>query len=115
MRTDQFASLAAAIVVGGGTLLAASGADAISSYNGIQMQGMSMQGMSLNALSLNGNGVPSNAAESQGFDFNNVSAWVLTWTWDCPLPLDRRAVFCGIGTSPKGPFSRTIGSSAQAE
>lgn len=102
MLTYRIASLAAAIVVGGGTLLAASGADAGIGMNGMSLNGIMMNGIPMNGWSLNGlrvNGANASAVASQDFDFNNVAVRALTW--DCPLPLDRKAVvFCAIGTSP---------------
>ena len=90
MRTKRFASLAAAIVVGGGILLAASGANAMLSLNLAELNGMS--------LNLSGvNGISSSAAASQGFDFNSVSTLGVTLTqpWVCPPPVDgKTAVFC---------------------
>ena len=83
MLTKRFASLAAVIVVGGGILLTASGADAM----------LSMNGMSLNLAGING--VTGNAAASQDFDFNSVSVQGVSWSAECPLPVDRNStVFC---------------------
>lgn len=103
MLTHRIASLAAAIVVGGGTLLAVSGADAGFAMNRVAMNGMSLNGVALNGIMMNGimmNGATDSAVASQGFDFNNVSVQTVSWTGDCPLPLDRgKAVVCALGTS----------------
>lgn len=88
MRADRFASLAAALVVGGGTLLAASRANAAEAVNGWSLNGWSLNGVALNGIPLNG--TATSAGASQGFDFNYVSAQGVSWTAPCPLPLDRR-------------------------
>lgn len=109
MRTKRFALLAAAVVVGGGTMLSAPGADASVVANGISANGLHDNGLGDNGLSQNGvysnlggsNGVTGTAIASQGFDFNNVSMRAVTWSTECSLPADRNvAVFCGLGTSP---------------
>src|SRR5512134_1289277 len=104
MCTKQFGLLAAAVVVGGGTMLSAPGADAFVVANGLTWNGISANGLSQNGMHSNvagSNGVTGTAIASQGFDFNNVSMRAVTWSTECSLPADRNtAVFCGLGTSP---------------
>jgi hypothetical protein len=99
------ASLAAAIVVRGGTWLAAAGADA-GSFNGASLNGISLKAGAINGISLNGmfNAAKDNAVAAQSFDFNNVAVRTVSWPEVCGtgrLPSERgKAVACSIGTSP---------------
>jgi hypothetical protein len=49
MRTDRCCFACRGIVVGGGTLLAAAGADA-ATVNGVSLNGIPINGVSLNAM-----------------------------------------------------------------
>lgn len=96
MKPRTIISAAALLAATG--ILGASEANALGGPNGVSLNGVAMNGLALNGLALNG--TTASAVASQGFDFNNVSVQTVSWTWDCPLPLDGgKAVVCALGTS----------------
>jgi hypothetical protein len=81
-------TIIAAALLAATSILAASEANALVMFNGWSLNGVAL------------NGTTASAVASQGFDFNNVSVQTVSWTWDCPLPLDGgKAVVCALGTS----------------